>query len=42
MGFARNTADQVVLLDRGDPKTFFDNPPQERTRRLLDHILTAT
>ena len=48
MGFARNTADQVVFLDRGeivergDPKTFFDNPQQERTRRFLDRILTAT
>ncbi len=48
MGFARNTADQVVFLDRGEivergePKTFFDNPQQERTRRFLDRILTAT
>jgi polar amino acid transport system ATP-binding protein len=48
MGFARNTADQIVFLDRGeivergDPKTFFDTPQQERTRRFLDRILTAT
>jgi polar amino acid transport system ATP-binding protein len=48
MGFARNTADQVVFLDRGeivergDPASFFDHPQHERTRQFLDHILTAT
>ena len=48
MAFARNTADQVVFLDRGeivernDPASFFDHPQHERTRRFLDHILTAT
>ncbi len=48
MGFARNTADQVVFLDQGeivernDPVSFFDHPQHERTRQFLDHILTAT
>ena len=48
MGFARNTADQVVFLDggeiveRNDPASFFDHPQHERTRQFLDHILTAT
>ena len=48
MGFARNTADQVVFLDQGeivernDPASFFDHPQQERTRQFINHILTAT
>ncbi len=48
MAFARNIADQVVFLDqgeiveRGEPKPFFDSPQQERTRQFLDRILTAT
>jgi len=48
MGFARNTADQVVFLDRGeiveqnDPASFFDHPQQERTRQFINHILSAT
>ena len=48
MGFARNIADQVVFLDRGEiveqnePEAFFDNPRHERTRQFLDHILSAT
>jgi polar amino acid transport system ATP-binding protein len=48
MGFARNIADQVVFIDRGeivergDPRTFFDTPQQERTRHFLDRVLTAT
>jgi polar amino acid transport system ATP-binding protein len=48
MGFARNTADQVVFLDQGeiveqnDPATFFDHPQHERTRQFINHILTAT
>jgi len=48
MGFARNIADQVVFLDRGEiveqgePKAFFGNPRQARTRQFLERILTAT
>jgi polar amino acid transport system ATP-binding protein len=48
MGFARNIADQVAFLDRGeiveqgDPASFFGNPQQARTRQFLERILTAT
>jgi polar amino acid transport system ATP-binding protein len=48
MGFARNIADQVVFIDRGeivergDPRTFFDAPQHERTRQFLERVLTAT
>jgi polar amino acid transport system ATP-binding protein len=48
MGFARNTADQVVFLDQGeiveqnDPVSFFDHPQQDRTRQFINHILSAT
>lgn len=48
MGFARNIADQVVFLDRGEiveqnePEAFFAHPEHERTRQFLDHILSAT
>ena len=45
MGFARKVADRVVFMDEGvivetgDPKTFFGSPREERTRRFLDKIL---
>ena len=45
MGFAREVADRVVFMDKGvivetgDPKTFFGSPREERTRRFLDKIL---
>jgi len=45
MGFARTVADAVIFMDRGEiiesgpPKSFFDNPQNERTRRFLDQIL---
>jgi ABC-type polar amino acid transport system ATPase subunit len=45
MGFAREVADHVVFMDEGvivetgDPKTFFGRPREERTRRFLDKIL---
>ena len=45
MGFAREVADRVVFMDEGvivetgDPKTFFGNPREERTKRFLDKIL---
>jgi len=48
MGFARNTADQVVFLDQGeiveqnDPAAFFNHPQHDRTRQFINHILTAT
>ena len=45
MGFAREVADRVVFMDGGvivetaEPKTFFANPREERTRRFLEKIL---
>lgn len=41
MGFAREVADRIVMLDEGtiiekaDPETFFGNPSHERTRQFL-------
>lgn len=45
MGFARQVADRVVFMDKGQileinhPKAFFDNPRHERTRAFLGQIL---
>jgi general L-amino acid transport system ATP-binding protein len=45
MGFARQVADRVVLMDRGQivetnaPQPFFDNPQHERTKLFLSQIL---
>jgi general L-amino acid transport system ATP-binding protein len=45
MGFAREVADQMVFMDRGEiveaapPKTFFTAPQSERTRLFLSQIL---
>jgi ABC-type polar amino acid transport system ATPase subunit len=45
MGFAREVADRVVFMDEGvivetgEPKTFFASPHEERTRRFLEKIL---
>jgi general L-amino acid transport system ATP-binding protein len=45
MGFARQVADRVILMDDGQivevnaPKKFFDNPQHERTRLFLKQIL---
>jgi general L-amino acid transport system ATP-binding protein len=45
MGFARQVADRVVFMDAGEivevnePRTFFDEPRHERTRRFLGQIL---
>ena len=45
MGFAREVADRVVFMDEGvivetgDPKTFFGTPREERTKRFLEKIL---
>ncbi len=44
MGFARNVADRVIFMDRGEivemapPDRFFDAPEQERTRNFLGQI----
>ncbi|MBX5213732.1 amino acid ABC transporter ATP-binding protein [Rhizobium sp. NLR10a] len=44
-GFARQVANRVILLDRGEiveqnsPAEFFDNPQHERTRLFLSRIL---
>ena len=45
MGFAREVADRVVMMDdgvvveEGTPEQFFDNPQHERTRQFLSRIL---
>ena len=45
MGFARQVADRIIFMDRGEivemgpPDTFFDNPRHERTRQFLGQIL---
>lgn len=45
MGFAREVADRVMLIDRGvvveenTPDAFFDNHRHERTRSFLSKVL---
>src|SRR6202044_3359838 len=45
MGFARQVADRVILMDDGQiveinaPKNFFDHPEHERTRAFLKKII---
>jgi general L-amino acid transport system ATP-binding protein len=45
MGFAREVADRVVFMDKGEiveaapPKEFFGRPKSERTRLFLSQIL---
>jgi general L-amino acid transport system ATP-binding protein len=45
MGFARQVADKVILMDEGQivemnaPKNFFDHPQHERTRLFLQQVL---
>ncbi|GGF50773.1 ABC transporter ATP-binding protein [Aliidongia dinghuensis] len=45
MGFARQVADRVIFMDRGEiveenaPQAFFDDPQNERTRSFLGQIL---
>jgi general L-amino acid transport system ATP-binding protein len=45
VGFAREVADRIVLMDGGllieeaDPQEFFNNPKEERTRKFLSQIL---
>jgi polar amino acid transport system ATP-binding protein len=45
MGFAREVADRVVMMDDGviieqeSPRRFFDSPKHERTKRFLSKIL---
>ncbi|KLK90030.1 glutamine ABC transporter ATP-binding protein [Microvirga vignae] len=46
MGFARQVADRIIFMDRGEiveegtPDTFFTNPRHERTRNFLGQILS--
>jgi ABC-type polar amino acid transport system ATPase subunit len=46
MGFARNVATRVVLMDEGKiveaglPSDIFDHPKQERTKAFLNKVLT--
>ncbi|MFP3513747.1 polar amino acid ABC transporter ATP-binding protein, partial [Peribacillus sp. SIMBA_075] len=43
-GFAREVADRAVFMDngvileQGPPKTFFENPQNERTKQFLGSI----
>jgi ABC-type polar amino acid transport system ATPase subunit len=45
MGFAREAADRVVMMDEGviievgTPEHFFEQPTEERTKRFLSKIL---
>jgi ABC-type polar amino acid transport system ATPase subunit len=45
MGFAREVADRVIFMDRGEiveqatPERFFNAPEEERTKRFLNTIL---
>ncbi|MBV6624103.1 MAG: amino acid ABC transporter ATP-binding protein [Rivularia sp. (in: Bacteria)] len=45
VGFAREVADRVVLMDGGNlveaatPESFFNNPQEERTRKFLSQII---
>lgn len=45
VGFAREVADRIVLMDSGvlveeaKPEKFFQNPKEERTRKFLSQIL---
>jgi ABC-type polar amino acid transport system ATPase subunit len=45
MGFAREVADRVVFMDKGEivevgtPSEIFDNPREERTKKFLSQIL---
>ena len=45
VGFAREVADRVVLMDGGvlveenTPEEFFNNPKEERSRAFLSQIL---
>ena len=46
MGFARSVADRLIFMDAGeiieeaDPKTFFNAPKSERTKKFLSRIFT--
>ncbi len=46
MGFARQVADRVILMDEGEiveenaPEAFFSNPENERTQLFLSQVLT--
>jgi len=45
MGFAREVADSVIMMDEGriieigDPEHFFQNPTEARTKLFLSQIL---
>ncbi|MBZ5200028.1 amino acid ABC transporter ATP-binding protein [Planomicrobium chinense] len=44
MKFAKEVADRIIMLDKGviiesaDPKTFFENPKNERTRQFIQLV----
>lgn len=46
MGFAREVADRMIFIDEGqivedsDPKTFFENPKEERSKIFIGKILS--
>ena len=45
MGFTREVADRVIVMDagtiieQGDPELVFTNPSHERTRQFLSKVL---
>jgi ABC-type polar amino acid transport system ATPase subunit len=45
MGFARQVADRIIFMDKGeiveasDPQSFFTNPRSERTRSFIAQVL---
>ena len=45
MGFASRVADRIIFMDEGEiiaqnsPKSFFENPKNERTKLFLSQIL---
>ena len=47
MGFARQVADRVIFMAKGEiieeaePETFFRNPQHQRTRDFLGQILSG-
>jgi ABC-type polar amino acid transport system ATPase subunit len=47
MRFAQDVGERMILVDggkiveEGEPKTFFSNPKEARTRQFLSHFLES-